>query len=389
MFLVRVLVLTAAIGEGHVTAARSLASRLERRSEVDAVELRSDLDVLGPKLGRFLTRGFHTHLEQARWTYELSYRVFFQRRLPRTAAQRVLGLLAAGGLREVIAQYRADMVVTEFPVLSAALGELRARGRLDIPACSSIADPAGLHYWVHPGLDMHLLSWPEAKAEADRIAGPGRAEVVRAMVDERFHQAPPRGQARAQLSLAADREVITVSGGGCGMGELPQIVEAVLQQRPETLVVALAGRNERLRIDLESAHPHSDRLRVLGFTEQMPELLVASDAVIHTTGGTTALEARVAGTPFINFGRGVAHVRAHAAAMAERGLAEWARSLAELPGALARTLAGPRPTPLATTAYPDPADVVVALGRSTWGRGSEPANQPAAAVRASAAGRGE
>src|SRR5207248_6302302 len=60
---VRVLVLTAAIGEGHVTAARSLAARLERRPEVDAVDLRSDLDVLGSRLGPFLTAGFHTHLE--------------------------------------------------------------------------------------------------------------------------------------------------------------------------------------------------------------------------------------------------------------------------------------------------------------------------------------
>jgi UDP-N-acetylglucosamine:LPS N-acetylglucosamine transferase len=384
---VRVLVLSAEIGEGHVTAARSLVGRLQGRPEVEEVELRTDLDVLGPRLGRFLTRGFHTHLEQARWTYERSYQLFFLRSWPRHLAQRVLGLLSAPGLTNTISDYRADVVVTEFPVLSAALGELRASKKLAVPVCSSISDPAGLYYWVHPGVDMHLLSWPEAQAEADRIAGPGRAVVVRAMVDERFHQAPPREQARTALNLPLDGELVTISGGGWGMGEVGQLVETVLLARPQATIIALAGRNQGLRAALQDTHPSLDRLRVLGFTEQMPQLLTATDALIHTTGGTTALEARVVGCPMINFGRGVAHVRAHAAAMADRGLAEWAQRLDELPGALERTLQRPRPQPLGG-GYPDPAEVVVAVARTKSRLGLDPANQRAAAASASAPGRG-
>jgi UDP-N-acetylglucosamine:LPS N-acetylglucosamine transferase len=384
---VRVLVLSAEIGEGHVTAARSLVGRLQGRTEVEEVELRTDLDVLGPRLGRFLTRGFHTHLEQARWTYDLSYELFFRRSLPRRAAQRVLGALSAGGLQATISNYRADVVVTEFPVLSAALGELRAHKKLAVPVCSSISDPAGLYYWVHPGVDMHLLSWPEAKPEADRIAGPGRATVVRAMVDERFHQTPPREHARTALNLPMDAEIVTISGGGWGMGEVGQLVETVLLARPQATIIALAGRNQGLRAALQHTHPDTDRLRVLGFTEQMPQLLTATDALIHTTGGTTALEARVVGCPMINFGRGVAHVRAHAAAMADRGLAEWAQGLDALPGALERTLRRPRPQPLGG-GYPDPAEVVVAVARTKSRLGLDPANQRAAAASASAPGRG-
>jgi UDP-N-acetylglucosamine:LPS N-acetylglucosamine transferase len=351
------------------------------------VELRTGLDVLGPRLGRFLTRNFHTHLEQARWTYDLSYEVFFRRSLPRQGAQRLLGLLSARGLTNTIDDFRADVVVTEFPVLSAALGELRAHGRLATAVCSSISDPAGLYYWVHPGVDMHLLSWPEAKPEADRIAGPGRATVVRAMVDERFHQAPSRDQAREALDLPAEAEIVTVSGGGWGMGEVAELVDLLLRERPNAAVIALAGRNAELGQALRRAHPGIPRLRVLGFTEQMPQLLAASDVLVHTTGGTTALEARVTGCPMINFGRGVAHVRAHAAAMAERGQADWAQRLQDLPRALEATLHRPRP-PRLSSDYPDPAEVVVAVAGTKSRRGSEAANQRAAAASASAAGRG-
>ena len=112
----------------------------------------------------------------------------------------------------------------------------------------------------------------------------------------------------------------------------------------------------------------------------MPELLAASDALIHTTGGTTALEARVVGCPVINYGMGPAHVRAHARAMAARGLAEWAPNRAALPAALTKTLQRARPAPLQTAQLPDAAELVVARARRS-------PNQVAAAASASAAGR--
>jgi UDP-N-acetylglucosamine:LPS N-acetylglucosamine transferase len=190
---IRALVMCADIGEGHVTVARSLAEDLASRADVQAVELRTDLDVMGPRLGRFLTRGFEVHLDRIGWSYDLAYRVFFERSAPRQAAHLALAALGGRGLSRTIRAFRPDVVVTEYPVLSAALGQLRALGRLDVPVCSSISDPAGLYYWAHPGIDLHLLSWQEALAEAERIAGLGKAVAVRPLIDSRF--TAPRSRA--------------------------------------------------------------------------------------------------------------------------------------------------------------------------------------------------
>jgi UDP-N-acetylglucosamine:LPS N-acetylglucosamine transferase len=351
---IRVLILCADIGAGHVTVARTLADALRGRDDVEAVELRTDLDVMGPRLGQFLSDGFDTHLDKIGWTYELAYRVFFELSPPRRAAHLALAALGGRGLSRTIADFGADVVVTEYPVLSATLGQLRALGRLDVPVCSSVSDPAGLYYWAHPGIDLHLLSWPEAQGEVERIAGPGRASAVRPLIDKRFYSSPTRRRARSSLSLPNDTPVVAVSGGGWGIGDLTSAVGVAAQSAH---VVCLTGRNERLRAELESRD--DPRLTVLGFTDQMPALLAAADALIHTTGGTTALEARVVGCPLINYGTGVAHVRAHARAMAEQGLAEWAPDRAALAPALGRTLASPRPAPLAIGDLPDAAKLVV------------------------------
>ncbi|MHB8690689.1 MAG: glycosyltransferase [Solirubrobacteraceae bacterium] len=359
----RVLVLCADIGEGHVTIARSLAADLEAHSDVSEVQLRTDIEVLGPRLGAFLRRGFHTHLEQIGWTYDLAYRVFVGMALPRRAGQLALASLGGAALRRAIEEFDADVVVVEYPVISAALGELRRSGRLDVPVCSSVSDPAGLHYWAHPGIDLHLLSWAESRAEVDRIAGPGRAVAVRPPVDRRFLDAQGHAQsaARAALDLPADPPVVVVSGGGWGLGDLSGAAAVALAHSPELHVVCVAGRSAETHSRLQASFAGEERVHVLGFTEQMPELLAAADALIHTTGGTTALEARVTGCPLINFGTGPAHVRAHARALSELDLAEYAPDLQGLAPALARTLARGRRAPLDLRELPDAAEQVVGV----------------------------
>jgi UDP-N-acetylglucosamine:LPS N-acetylglucosamine transferase len=357
-----VLVLCADIGEGHVTVARRLTDDLAANDHVAAVDMRTDLSVLGPRLGRFLTNGFHVHLDQLGWSYDLAYRIFFERSLPRQTAHLALAALGGRGLQLTLAKHRPTVVVTEYPVLSAALGQLRALGRFPVPVCSSISDPAGLYYWAHPGIDLHLVSWPESLAEVERIAGPGRAAVVRPLVDRRFFTALPRDVARARLPLPGDVPVVLVSGGGWALGDLAGATEVALATRPDCIVICLTGRSSKARTELEAAHSGNPRVRVLGFTEQMPELMAAADVLVHTTGGTTALEARVVGCPLINYGTGVAHVRAHARALAQRGLAEWAKDRASLGPALTRTLTRERPAPQEVDALPDAASLIAQLG---------------------------
>jgi hypothetical protein len=118
------------------------------------------------------------------------------------------------------------------PVLSAALGELRARRALSVPVCSSISDPAGLYYWAHPGIDLHLLCWQESMDEVERIAGHGKAVAVRPLIDQRFLAPPTLEEARAALSLPRETRVIVVSGGGWGLGDLVGGVAVALKSVP-------------------------------------------------------------------------------------------------------------------------------------------------------------
>jgi processive 1,2-diacylglycerol beta-glucosyltransferase len=101
-------------------------------------------------------------------------------------------------------------------------------------------------------------------------------------------------------------------------------------------------------------------VRVEGFTEAMPEWLAAADALVHSTGGLTVLEALMRGCPPISYGWGRGHVRTNNAAFRRFGLADVAETPAELRAAIVRALARGRLAPNEFLDVPSAASFVLA-----------------------------
>src|SRR5437868_12895735 len=137
-------------------------------------------------------------------------------------------------------------------------------------------------------------------------------------------------QGRQALGLAANGPVVLVSGGGWGIGDLAGAVDAVLETQPHAAVVCLAGRNEEHRERLERRYASQPRVRVIGFTDRMGDLLAAADALVHSTAGLTVLEALMRGCPVVSYGFGAGHVRVNDRAFERFGLARVAHSQDQL-----------------------------------------------------------
>ena len=151
--------------------------------------------------------------------------------------------------------------------------------------------------------------------------------------------------ARRALGLPANGQVIAVSGGGWGVGDLLGATRAALKV-PDAIVLCLCGRNDTTRARVAQEFGDEPRLRLMGFTDRMGDVLAASDALIHSSAGLTVLEAIIRGCPVISYGFGYGHVRASNRAMLKFGLAQVAGTEAELGPALEKALAHrPEPDP--------------------------------------------
>jgi processive 1,2-diacylglycerol beta-glucosyltransferase len=327
----RVLVVSGSVGAGHDGAAAELAARLRERGL--HVDQRDFLRALPAPLRGVLRTSYVLSANYAPRTlgwmfasieaYGLMYGL--SRRLCALAQRRVEQWLRPG----------YDVVVSTYPWASQTVGELRASGRLLAPAVTFLTDPAAHLLWVHPEVDHHLTVTQATVDHGARAYG-FEMQVGGPLVGDGFwrladsaERLRARKSIRAQLELPEDAPVALILTGSLGIGDVEATVEAVLAGGAAVPVVA-CGRNEALRNKLAlKLGP-----RALGWRDDVPDLMAASDVLVTNAGGLSFTEALVAGLPAVSFAVLPGHGEANAHILDAAGLAPWARTTTELTEAL-------------------------------------------------------
>ncbi|MGO9899582.1 MAG: NAD-dependent epimerase/dehydratase family protein [Solirubrobacteraceae bacterium] len=339
----KVLIISADIGEGHDLPARAVAREF-REDDPDAlVSVVNGLPAMGLILTLVLRENSAFMFRWVPWLFDFQYMLFMNFAPTRWLSVKLLNLLGRRGLLRLIRAHDPDVVVSTYPAITAMLGELRRTGRLEVPCYSSITDLAGLRFWAHRGIDLHFITHPESAEEVEKIAGPGSVRWACPPTGPAFFAPRSRAEARRALGLPTEGKVIVVSGGGWGIGDLAGATAAALAV-PDATVLCLCGHNDAVRARIAQRFAGDPRLRLMGFTDRMGDVLAAADALIHSTAGLTVLEAIIRGCPVISYGFGYGHVRASNHALERFGLAQVARRASDLAPAIERALAH-RPEP--------------------------------------------
>lgn len=305
-------------------------------------------------------RVFFHHVQ---WFWDVGFWLVAGFPLTRALSKRLLARLGFRGLERAVGDFDPDVVVSTWPGSTEVLGALRRRSRLSVPAVAAVTDVAALHYWAARGIDVHLVTQPEAIPEVERIAGPGTEAIcVHGLTAPEFVRPRDPVEARRSLGLPAPGKLVLVSGGGWGVGDVEGGTATALGL-PGVEVVCLCGRNAELAARLRRQFGAEPRVRIEGFTDRMGDWLAAADALIHSTGGLTVLEAHIRGCPTISYGWGRGHLRAHNEAFRRFGFAEVVTSRAALAAALERALATRKPQDLSFAELPSAASVVLAHAR--------------------------
>ncbi|MEV0594571.1 MGDG synthase family glycosyltransferase [Nonomuraea cavernae] len=384
----RLLIISAAMGTGHDQVAAELARRLAAQgAEVEIIDV---LRLLPMGLGPLLRHWYHWMITRAPWLYEVIYRVFFVgKRAPSTSP---LTVLAGARLRRLVSHRQPDEVISAFHLAAQVTGRLRGRGELPAPSTVLVTDFAVHRLWLHPGNDRYLCPNPAVIPHLAAVTGrpsfhhapvvrpeflrlspdpprtpdPSRTPEARPPEASRTPEARPpetrpperwtpgagtstadRARIRARvgdrIGAAPGERLVLVSAGSWGVGEVARTARILARSGRYTPVI-LCGRNDGLRRRLTATRTGP----VLGWQEDMPELMSAAYALVDNAAGLTCEEAFAAGLPVVSYRPIPGHGRDGALAMARAGVSAHARTGAELLDALDR-LTEPRRRQAQTT----------------------------------------
>jgi processive 1,2-diacylglycerol beta-glucosyltransferase len=309
----RLLVLTSATGAGHDTHASATAAWCARLYggdvEVTIAHALEDSHVLY----RHGVAFYNLIQRRAPWFHHIYYNVveLLEVLNPGTVS------LGRSAYVRLLEQTRPDAILSVHDCLNRGYFEV-ARDVLG-PAvkcatyCTEFEGDYGFsRNWVNPHGDYFFARTSEVAREAVRRGMAAKGTVVAG------HWAPPSFYAaeeenphevatlRQKWGLEPDRFTLLLSTGGAAAQNHRTLLRALAPLGDKIQVIALCGRDEAARTELEAWTARKSPLivRFLSFTDRMPELLRASSAVMARAGATTAGEALLAGCPVIFNGLG-------------------------------------------------------------------------------------
>jgi processive 1,2-diacylglycerol beta-glucosyltransferase len=197
-----------------------------------------------------------------------------------------------------------DLVINTHFLPAEIIASLRKRGKLDIPHVTVTTDFETHRLWVHQPCNRYFTATEEGARYLRHFGVPGDDTIATGIpIHPVFSQPKDRAACLKNQGLAGDRPIVLQMSGGFGVGPIEKLFRGLLDIERPVEIVTVAGRNEELKKQLQKVPvPNRHRAKIIGFTDQIDELMAVADLVVSKPGGLTTSEvlARGAGMVIVN-----------------------------------------------------------------------------------------
>lgn len=294
----KLVLLSGAFGDGHQQAANALVETAERHMpDIEAVCV-DYMELTHPKTHRAAKYLYMRGISKFPSVYGYLYHK--TRRTQSMPVWKKLRLLGAERLLQLLTQEHPDAVVSTFPIASAAVSLLKSGGYCDIPLVTVITDHTDHSYWIHPHTDAYIVGSDKVKNALLKLNVPeSRIAVTGIPVRPAFGESYCREQLRIKYGLHPGKMTVMIMGGGYGM--IPEHLTRLFQFRKSELQwIVVCGHNEKLYNELHrELDGTAGNVLLFGYTNNVHELMAASDLLISKPGGLTTAEAVALGLPML------------------------------------------------------------------------------------------
>jgi len=292
----RILILTAGFGDGHNAAARSLREAIELTSDEAKVEV---LDLFESSYGVLNTIAKQAYLGVVRYAPMLWSGVFQVMDNPALFRRQMNGM---GKLRErlaaVLHDTEPDCVVSTYPVYAHLIDDIyKDHAERPFRFITIVTDSISVcSAWFRAPSDL-LIAANEPTAKVIVAGGVERSRVLPLgfPVSPQFALERPAPLPPPRKDEA--RKILYIIN--TGKRKVGRSIDELLDLKGVELTITV-GRDAALKAKLiERTREHAARVKILGWTNQIPHLLMTHHLLIGKAGGAMVQEAIAARCPMI------------------------------------------------------------------------------------------
>lgn len=302
----KVLILYASYGGGHLSAAKSIQKYIDENYPNVESEMIDCMKYISKALEKLTTGAYR---EMAKKLPSLWGKVYFNSQKGTIAhlSSRANKFMAIK-LKNLVKEVSPDIIISTHPFSSQMISYLKKKRKINPTLATILTDFASHEQWLvgHEYTDYFFVSNDNMRIELCNYGvEDSKIHVTGIPMSHRFFEKFDEQEIYQEFELDTKQKTILFFGGGeFGLGKerTIQILRSFIKNLPDYQIIAIAGKNEKMKEEFEKTVDElnaQDRVKILGFTNKVPELMSISCIVVTKPGGLTSTESLASHLPMV------------------------------------------------------------------------------------------
>lgn len=302
----KVMIFYAAYGGGHLSAARSIKENIETNYKNIDVKLVDCMEYVSKYVNKVTTKAYSELAKKAPRTWG---RVYWHSQTGplahfSTTSNKVLSIK----LNKLLQDFQPEIIISTHPFATQMCGYLKKLGKLNAKIATVMTDYAPHDQWLvfNHYVDYFFVSHEGMKKKLYEKGIPNEKIFATGIpLSNKFLLKYDKSQILENFGLSPDKKTVLFFGGGeFGLGKTQtfKIFKSFVECPENIQIVAIAGKNPKMKESFENLVYESgkyDKVKILEYTNKVPELMSISDLVVTKPGGLTTTESLASGLPIV------------------------------------------------------------------------------------------
>ena len=326
----KILVFYASYGGGHLGAAKSIKEYISNNYKDIDVEIVDCMKYVNKAVEKVTAAAYNEAAKRAPWVWGKIYDQAQSGTLAHISSRS--NKILAIKLLKLLRNKKPDLIISTHPFGSQMCSYLKRKNKIQSKIATIMTDFAPHDQWLigsdytdyyfvaHDKMKQYLIckDIPSEKIHSTGIP-----------LSNKFFKNYNKNEIFKELNLDENKKTILFFGGGefgLGKSRTYEIFTSLVQYAYSMQVVAIAGKNKKMKETFEEIVENNkakDYVKILGYTDKIPQLMNISDLVITKPGGMTTTESLASNLPMLIINPIPGQEEENAEFLEEKGIAIW------------------------------------------------------------------
>ncbi len=346
----KILIFYASYGGGHLNAAKSINDYIISNYPNNDVELIDCMKYVNKTIEKLTTAAYREMAKKAPWAWGKIYSDSQKGPLAHLSSRS--NKIMAIKLLRLLREKQPDVIISTHPFGSQMCSYLKRKNKITAKIATIMTDFSPHDQWLvgHKFTDYFFVANDKMK---NYLISKGITEnkisVTGIPISNRFLKTYNKKEILDTYNLSEDKFTVLFFGGGefgLGKTKTAEIFESFVQEslKEKIQIIAIAGKNPKMKAsfkeivskysvnttttnttDTTDTTDITNNVKILEFTNQVPELMSISDLVVTKPGGLTTSESLASHLPMLIINPIPGQEEENAEFLEDKGIAIWLR----------------------------------------------------------------